>query len=423
MKRINVLSFMWLVLVAIGFTACNTEPVDPALANNGGNNNTTAAFQVNIGADLYQASATSGIVANNQLTLTATDATGKMFTITVPAAVGEYSNPAIKYVANSSAIGYYSTTNPADNTVNGVVKILAYNATTRKVSGTFSFTGYYSVASGSNPPISFTSGVFTNIEFTTSATSTGLFKVDVANTTYTATSITATLGIGMIKIYTSDASGKQVAIQVYGYQVGDYTGSKAFASYYASATDEVGYSSNDVDITVKVTEINTANRTISGTFTFVGEGVDETDTKQFTNGVFTNVPYTTENADGDVMTATINGTAYDYKNSIAYVTTIDVGSGETVNFPAIGPDHAITPTLSTTLIPGSYALSSDTANPVHFTFTDAEGIEHEVTEGTVGITRNSNNRIAGTYQFTVKNDAGEVIYNITGGTFDVDYGM
>jgi hypothetical protein len=157
---------------------------------------------------LYQATTTSGAVANNQLTLIATDATGKMFTITVPAAVGEYSNPSIKYVTSLSAVDYYSTTNPADNTLNGVVKILSYNATTRRVSGTFSFTGYYSVASGSNPPISFTSGVFTNIQFTTSNTSTGVFKVDIANTTYTATSITATLGVGMIKIYTSDASGK-----------------------------------------------------------------------------------------------------------------------------------------------------------------------------------------------------------------------
>jgi hypothetical protein len=164
----------------------------------------------------------------------------------------------------------------------------------------------------------------------------------------------------------------------------------------------MGYTSNDVDILVKVTEINTTNRTFSGTFNFVGEGVDETDTKQFTNGVFTNVPYTTDNVDGDIMTATVNGTAYDYKNSIAYVVTVDAGSGGTVNFPAIGPNHSIIPTLSTTLTAGSYALSSDTTNPVQFTFKDSAGVEYDVTEGTVGITSNTNNRIAGTYQFTVK---------------------
>lgn len=413
-----------LLLVATGFTSCNTEPVDSTLVpDDGGNNNTTAAFQVNIGADLYQATTTSGVVLNNQLTLTAADATGKMFTITVPAAVGEYSNPTIKYVTSPSAVGYFSNTNPANNTLNGVVKIVSYNATTRRVSGTFSFTGYYSVAAENISSLSFTSGVFTNIEFTTSNTTSGVFKVDIANTTYTATSITATLGIGMIKIYTSDASGKQVAFQVYGYQVGDYTGSNALAAYYASATDDVGYTSNDVDILVKVTEINTTNRTFSGTFNFIGEGVDETDTKQFTNGVFTNVPYTTDNVDGDIMTATVNGTAYDYKNSIAYVVTVEVGSGGTVNFPAIGPNHSIIPTLSTTLTAGSYPLSSDTSNPVHFTFKDSAGVEYDVTEGTVGITSNTNNRIAGTYQFTVKNDAGEVIYNVTGGTFDVDYSM
>src|SRR5690606_29905967 len=61
---------------------------------------------------------------------------------------------------------------------------------------------------------------------------------------------------------------------------------------------------------VVVTEINTVNQTISGTFQFKGYSEDDTGntiSKQFTNGVFTNLPYMTNNPTGDTFFAKING--------------------------------------------------------------------------------------------------------------------
>lgn len=422
MKRINLLSLFTVLLIAIGLSACSTEPIDSTFNedNTGGGSTSPANFQVNIGADLYQTSTASGVVADNVLTITATNSNGAKFTIVVPAARGAYSTAMITYQPNSAEAGVY--TNVSTTGINGTVNIASYNATTHRVSGTFNFTGYWSNASDNRPSANFTSGVFTNLTFTDGTTTPAdfTFTVNAGSNLFTAADTEATLGIGLIRILGTDAQGRSMGIQVFGTTTGTYTGDQVILAYIGAENELLDYGSFDDTAIVEITEIDTVNHTYTGTFSFTGQGDDDTDTMQFTNGVFTDVPYTTENLDGDMATSIIDGTSYDYTNSIAYIVTVDTGSSGSVTFPLVGPDHWITLSLSTSQGVGNYPITAGGANSV--TFKDAAGTEYDVAEGTIGITSNAGNRIAGTYSVVVKNDAGETLHTITG-TFDVDYSM
>lgn len=423
MKKLSLLSFFAVFFMAIGFSSCSTEPIDPTF-NNGtdGGSTAPASFQVNIGTDLYQATTTTGQVESNVLTLTATNAAGAKFVIQVPAARGTYSTSLITYTPNGSDSGSY--TNLSTTGISGSVTIVSYNATTRKVSGTFNFTGYWTNPSDNRPSAQFTNGVFTNISFTDGTTTPTdfVFKVNAGSALFTATDAEATLGIGMVRLLGTDASGKSMGIQVFATQPGRYTGDKVILFYMSANNELLEYDSFDNSAVVEITEINTTEHTFTGTFSFLGQGISDEDTLNFTNGVFTDVPYTTDNLDGDLATSVIDGISHDYINSIAYVVTTDSGNNSTVEFPLVGADHWITFMLYTNLSVGNHALSTDPANTAKVTFTDAAGTEYQVSEGTIGITSTANNRIVGTYTLTVKNDAGATLHTITG-TFNIDTSM
>jgi hypothetical protein len=424
MKKLHLQSVVAMFFMAIGIISCTTEPIDSTFNDDtDGGSTAPASFQVNIGTDLYQATTATGHVESNVLTLTATNATGAKFVIQVPAARGTYSTSLITYTPNATESGSY--TNLSTTGVSGSVTIASYNATTHKVSGTFNFTGYWTNPADNRPSAQFTNGVFTNITFTDSSTPTPtdfVYTVNAGSNLFTATQADATLGVGMIKILGTDDAGRTMAIQIYGTTTGRYTGDQVVLAYMGTETEGFSYNSLESSAIVEITEIDATNHTITGTFSFRGEGFEETDTLEFTNGVLTDVPYTTDNVDGDLATAVFDGTTtYDYKNSIAYVTTVQAaGSDEVLTFPLVGPDHWITFDIKTSLGTGAYPLSTDPTNAVGVTFTDANGNEYSVSEGTIGITSNANNRIAGTYTLVVKNAEGVVLHNITG-TFDIDY--
>lgn len=426
MKKLSLLSFFAVFFMAIGFTSCTTEPIDSTFNDDtDGGSTAPASFQVNIGTDLYQATTTTGHVESNVLTLTATNATGAKFVIQVPAARGTYNTSLITYTPNATESGSY--TNLSTTGISGSVTIASYNATTHKVSGTFNFTGYWTNPADNRPSAQFTNGVFTNITFTDSNTPTPtdfVYTVNAGGTTFTATDVEAAVGIGMITIYGTDAAGRSMGIRVFASDIGRYTGDDVLLAYLGAENEVLDYNNFDDSAVVEITEIDTVNHTITGTFSFVGQGESDEDTMNFTNGVLTDVPYTTDNIDGDTATSVFDGTTtYDYKNSIASVITSQVSGGdEWVNIPLVGPDHWITFDLKTNLGTGAYPLSTDPTNSVLATFTDAEGNELSVTEGTIGITSNANNRLAATYTLVVKNAEGVVLHNITG-TFDVDYSL
>ncbi|MFP9113557.1 DUF6252 family protein [Flavobacterium sp. RHBU_3] len=416
MKRLKLLSYFVILFMAIGFTSCDVEPIDPALTGEDPNSNAPAAFQVDFNGSTYEASTAQASVLNGSIVLTAIKSDGSTFMITVPGTtVGTYTNATIMYTPAITSGGNFYV-NSDDSGTNGTVNITSINTTTHKITGTFSFTGIYT--GDGQPNIVFTNGIFTNITYTGTIAepSTGTFTVSAGGTTFTGTSITATLGVGMIGIEATDASGKSVFIVVYGAETGTYTGDNVIMGYYASATDDIGYTSFDSEATVTITDIDTTNHTLTGTFSFTGMGESDTDTMEFTSGQFTDITYTTDNVTGDEMAATVNGTAYDYKNSIGYVAY----SSPSISFAAVGPDHWITINANETVSNGTYDLAA-ADSPFEITYKDATGTEYTVSEGTVGISGNTGGWLTGTFSFVVKNDAGETLYTVTSGSFNIDY--
>ena len=85
---------------------------------------------------------------------------------------------------------------------------------------------------------------------------------------------------------------------------------------------------------VIITNINTAKKTISGTFQFKGYWSDSDTPKpaiQFTKGVFTDIPYITQEETADIFTAKV-GSA----NFVAIdILTAEIGIGSD-NFITIG---------------------------------------------------------------------------------------
>jgi len=425
MKRISLLSLFAVFFMAIGFTSCDTEPIDPTFNenNNGGGGNTPAAFQVTIGGDLYQTTNATGAVTSNMLTLTATNTSGATFTITVPAARGNYTTPIIIYRPSASDAGFYSNTTTTG--LNGRVNISAYNANTHKVSGTFEFTGYWSNPLDSRPSTNFSAGSFTNITFTDGSTTptNPFFKVTFDGQQYNGTQNLATVGNGLITVNGFRGTrGEYISIVIDAITEGTYTDDAAFA-YSPDGDEDNVYSSLTIENagTVTITEIDRVNHTISGTFSF--RGVNQASvTKEFTAGEFNDIPYTENNTTptDDIFSATVDGANFTYASTDLVVTTATVGSNEYLSLQGINAAHEIRLNIDLSLAVGNHAFSNTTGAITRAYYTNAADEEFLAASGTLNITSKTSTRIAGTFNYTVTDNAGAT-HTVSAGAFDVEY--
>ncbi|TRW22944.1 hypothetical protein FMM05_14690 [Flavobacterium zepuense] len=245
-----------------------------------------------------------------------------------------------------------------------------------------------------------------------------LFQVDFNDTTYVATSTAASVGNGLTLISgMRGTNGEMIGIIIDGTTSGTYT--DAIMSYTASGAAESTYSNfllPEGSSTVTIS-INTLSHTMSGTFSFTGQGANAEDTKQFTQGVFTDVPYITAPVlpNGDSMTATVNGTAVNYANDLA------IGYTNIISINAIGADHQINLFINGEVTPGTYAFSTEPLADYQADYIDDAGVEYGITGGTLVITAIDNGWITGTFTFNVLNGQGETIHTVTNGAFHVEY--
>nr|WP_322626121.1 DUF6252 family protein [uncultured Flavobacterium sp.] len=423
MKRISLLSLFAVFFMAIGFTSCDTEPIDPTFnENNGGGSNAPANFQVNIGNELYQTTTTTAAVNNNILTLTATQ-NGRTFTITVPAARGNYTTPVLTYRAGAESVGIF--TNATTTGLNGVVDIVSYNATTKKVSGTFNFTGYYSVTTENISPIVFSSGLFTNISFTDGSTTptNPFFKVTFDGQQYNGTQNLATVGNGLITVNGfRGTNGEYVSIVIDAITEGTYTDDAVFA-YSPEGDEDNVYSSLTIENagTVTITEIDRVNHTISGTFSF--RAVNQANVaKEFTLGEFNDIPYTENETtpSDDIFSATVDGTNFTYASTDLLVTTATAGSNEYLSLQGFNAAHEIRLNIDLSLAVGNHAFSNTTGAITRAYYTNAADEEFLAASGTLNITSKTSTRIAGTFNYTVTDNAGAT-HTVSAGAFDVEY--
>ncbi|WP_294818662.1 DUF6252 family protein [uncultured Flavobacterium sp.] len=431
MKKLSFLSAFIVLFAAIGFTSCDSEPVDPLLIDNEPTQPTgPAIFKVDFSGSTYTADEAQAVVTANSIMISGIKANGSVFALSVPGSTtGTYDGAdgvLMTYKPTVTSAFMYMNADPAleIETPTGSITITSINTAAQTISGTFNFTGYWSDEAANQPNIAFTNGSFQNIPYTGNVgpQPTSLFKVSIDGTQFTADEALATMGEGLTNIVgLRGANNEYVAIVINATESGTYT-EEAIMSYAASEDAEDVYSNllTEGNGTVTIT-INTANNTISGSFSFTGVN-DAGEEKVFTNGTFENIPYTEDSMPGDnVLKANVNDAFIDYENSII-TTLVDGGSGANIGIQGIGTNGSgIRLSISAELGEGIYPISNGPTADVRAYYSTDEDTELSASVGSVTITSTVDGRIAGTFQYTITDDSGNILHQVTDGEFDVEY--
>jgi uncharacterized protein DUF6252 len=261
---------------------------------------------------------------------------------------------------------------------------------------------------------------------------TGFFKVDFNNQTFNASTVHAYIINGSTLISgVRGTQGETFSFILNGATTGTYNSDEDLMIYNPSATAEYDYSNfADVDPAVNtgeviITEINTTNHTISGTFHYTGYWSDFTLDPpaapiEFTNGSFT-IPYETSAVNpGDIFTAKIDGTqftpnviasgSFEFGSDTWLTLTGQAATGEVINVNfkegTTAGTYNITGNIATDVVQGIYTNAGDE--------------DFDATSGSVTISSITATHIVGTFQFTVF-DAVLGTHQITQGSFDMDY--
>lgn len=256
-----------------------------------------------------------------------------------------------------------------------------------------------------------------------------VFKADFDGQTFTTAMAQAYISGGSITMSAVKTNGESFSMILDGTAVGTYPANPNLIGYSPAGSEYgyVGTHPTDEDAntgSVIITSINTVNHTISGTFSFTGYWTDYDDDsfapKQFSNGVFTNIPYTSTNPTGDTFDATLNGNVF---NDVDILTIESSIGGQ--NFISIGArnlnEDAITVSVRDNIGAGTYTITGDVGTDVvQVNFAPAtEEFGTAASSGSVTITEKTATRIKGTFNGTVI--IGEDTFTITGGAFDVEY--
>lgn len=255
------------------------------------------------------------------------------------------------------------------------------------------------------------------------------FKVDFSGQTYVATSTIATIGKGLISIGgIKGNNGQMVSIVLDGTTEGTYDGTKALIDYNPG-NSEYSYLNLNPDTgedtgSVVITKIDKVNKTVSGTFNFIGWwSNDELNLPSiaFTNGSFQNVPYTDGIDTGnEFFKATVDGSAHSYAGADLAV-AVSEGAVNYISINAIGANHKFVIIFPDTVTPGTYTFAPGALSTKRASFTDAGGNDFDVTGGTLTITSNTGGWVKGTFSFPVTNEAGETIHTVSAGSFNVEW--
>ena len=173
---------------------------------------------------------------------------------------------------------------------------------------------------------------------------------------------------------------------------------------------------------VIITEIDAVNLTISGTFSFTGTNGSTDAVKEFTNGVFFQIPY----SDGLVgnnnsFFAKVNGTEF-VEDTVLAISLSTGGMASIAISATKNNNQTIGLYLNTDVAPGTYDFVGFGAIPAAQYNVSTSEITNG--NGTFTITTHdiANRHIVGTFQFTASPFIGTgATYEITEGSFDVVY--
>lgn len=251
------------------------------------------------------------------------------------------------------------------------------------------------------------------------------------NQNFTATGFQAIKTSNTLLIQGFRSNGSNFSFALSGTSTGTYPANSLdnLIYYQPAGTDFVywGFHPTDANANtgaVVITNIDTVNKTVSGTFQFTGfwsNNDDNLPSISFTNGVFNNIPYTDEDSLGDdVFTATVNGQTFD--TDLIFSGEIELGNQSFVFVS--GSDSSgnfININIKSNLGVGTYSITGNlNTDDVQLAYQiPSQDFEAFANSGSVTITEKTATRIKGTFNGTIT--GGGATYQITNGTFDVEF--
>ncbi|MDI1317167.1 DUF6252 family protein [Flavobacterium sp.] len=263
-----------------------------------------------------------------------------------------------------------------------------------------------------------------------------VFKADFSGTTWTATTAQANITTAGIQLTGSKANGEKFAFALESNTVGTYPANANFLTF-TPAGSSFGYWSINVTNaaentgSITISSINTVAKTISGTFNFKGYWSDSATTAiipvQFTNGVFTNIPYVSDSTPpvgDDTFFAKVDGVEF-VENQID-VALIQDATPQPIpdQISIVGSktnDDTVGINVNRTLGVGTYAITgvlSDT-DVVRGSIV-INDVLYNAESGSITIVSKTATRISGTFTMGVKNFTTSATKAVTEGTFNVE---
>lgn len=291
MKKIKTLFAFLTVFSAMTFVSCETEPVDPVLNENLGENPAgPSVFKVDFSGETHTAIQSSAKFEQGVLAIAGVmNASGEVVTLTIDDfAVKTYNEAFMGYIPETETAAGYLNINPETGQNNGKVVITKVDKVNNTISGTFSFTGWTIDAEMNLSSMVFTNGVFENVPITGLPQNPGanqeFFKAKVNGVEKTFGTIMPMNNGGKLVLSAMNvASQETMSINMpENITAGTYT-LETFSDYFATYMSFDGETASSDSGTLKITS-NTGGW-IKGTFSFTGTDMDD-NPMTITNGEF-----------------------------------------------------------------------------------------------------------------------------------------
>lgn len=258
-----------------------------------------------------------------------------------------------------------------------------------------------------------------------------VFKADFSGNTWNGTIAQAVISGNLISLGATRADGSTFSVLLSGNTTGTYPANSNIIAYTPTGS-EFGYWSvnlaNESELTgsIIISNINTVNKTISGTFSYKGYWSDSSTTSilpvDFTNGIFTNVPYTSSSpVSDDSFFAKIDGTEFVEEQIDAALLT-DV-SGMPDQISVVGSKNngdRVGLNIIRSLSVGTYEFTGPLGENVNGSYI-LNDVLYSAESGSLTITSKTDTRIKGTFSMVVKNFTTSATKTVTEGAFDVEY--
>ena len=297
------------------------------------------------------------------------------------------------------------------------------------VTGLFLILTAFTFTSCENEPID---GAINLDDFNGGSNEPMVFKADFSGNTWNGTEAQALVSSNSISIGATKADGSTFSILIQGTTTGTYMANDNILAYTPSGSD-YGYWSINLAVpeentgSITITNIDAVNKKISGTFAYKGYWSDATNTSiipvQFTNGVFTNIPYesSTPPPSDDSFYAKVDGSEF-VENQIdgSLITNV---SGMPDQISIVGSKtngDNVGLNIVRSLAVGTYNFTGPLGDQVNgrCLFND---VLYSAESGSIIITLKTDTRIKGTFNMVVKNFTTSATKTVTEGSFDVVY--